>query len=278
MAAALPPVYVVSGGTGASGTQLVHTVLAQFPEPHPEVRIVAHVRTREQLQEVTRRAIQERATVVHTLVADDMRAHMRALAHRYHVVEIDLVGDVMGRLRGLLQREPLGKPGLYRRRRQEYLERIEAIEYTVEHDDGRNPETWNAADAVLVGPSRSGKTPLSMYLAVRGWNVANVPLVLDLPVPAGLLSLDRKRVVALNIEASELAEHRRFREQRLGLQRNLGYSNIDEIDRELEAARRLHRTAGFAVVDVTQKPIEETAEEVAALVGGRLEASDSGEG
>ncbi len=267
-----PSIFIVSGGVGASGEQLVRTALAQFQGVEVPVIIVSHVRQVAQIEAVVDRAAEAGGTIVHTLVDVDMRRALIRLARDRNVVAIDLMGQLLGRLANLLGQEPIGQPGQYRQLRQAYFDRVEAIEYTVAHDDGRNPHEWPLAEIVLVGISRVGKTPLSMYLSVQGWKVANLPLLKDIPSPPELFRLDRRRVVGLTIEPGQLLPHRQQRQRHLGLPGGAAYTDPAQIYEEVKAARQFYRRSGFAVVNVTDKPIEESAAEVIALVTRRLKA------
>jgi regulator of PEP synthase PpsR (kinase-PPPase family) len=262
----VPPIYVVSGGAGTSGEQVVRTALAQFPDAGVPVILVPHVRREEQLVAVVAQAAASRGAIVHTLVDAEMRRRLIRLAQEQQVVAIDLIGHLLAHLTSVLGREPVGQPGLYRQLYQAYFDRVDAIEFAVAHDDGRNPQDWPRADVVLAGVSRTGKTPLSMYLAVQGWKVANVPLIPELPPPE-LLRLDPRRVVGLVIEPDRLLIHRRRRQHRLRLPPGVAYADVAAVAEELDAARRLFRQHGFAVVDVTDKPIEESANDVIGLIG-----------
>jgi regulator of PEP synthase PpsR (kinase-PPPase family) len=272
------PVYVVSGGAGASGDQLVRTVLAQFRGAEVPVVTVPHVRRENQLEEVVASAGANRGIIVHTLVDAGLRRTLARAARENDVVAIDLMGPLLSRMTRVLKRRPLGQPGLYRQLREDYFERIEAIEYTVAHDDGRSPQELDRAEIVLVGVSRVGKTPLSMYLSVLGWKVANVPLVRDVPPPEPLFRVDRRRVVGLAVDPDQLVIHRRVRGRRMGIGAKTPYSDVAELREELEAAFRICRKHGFVVVDVTDKPIEESATEVVALVTRQLGERGDGPG
>jgi regulator of PEP synthase PpsR (kinase-PPPase family) len=264
------PIFIVSGGVGASGQQLVQTALAQFQEVEVPVIIVPHVREVTQVEEVVNRAANSGGTIVHTLVDADLRQALVRLARDRNVVAIDPMSQLLSRLASILDQEPTGQPGLYRQLRQAYFDQIEAIEFAVGHDDGRNPDEWGQAEIVLVGISRVGKTPLSMYLSVRGWKVANVPLLTDVSPPPELFELDRRRVVGLTIDPGQLVAHRQQRQRRLGTSGDSAYTDPFKLYEEVEATRRFYRKNGFAVVDVTDKPIEESADEVIALVTRKL--------
>jgi regulator of PEP synthase PpsR (kinase-PPPase family) len=265
-------IYIVSGGTGASGEQLVHTVLAQFPESKVPVITVAHVRQMEQVEDVVTRAAATGGTIVHTLVDAHLRSALIHLAQERNVAAIDLMGDLLSRLTAVLGREPVGHPGLYRQLRQDYFERVATIEFAMAHDDGKNPHDWPLAEIVLVGVSRVGKTPLSMYLSVLGWKVANVPLVMELSPPPELFQLDRRRVIGLSIEPGQLLFHRQQRQRHLGAPGPSAYTDPATIYEEMEAARQVFQRGGFSVIDVTDKPIETSADEIIELITQRLKA------
>lgn len=267
---AVPPLYVVSGGLGTSGEQLVRTVLAQFPDADVPVHIVPHVQDADRLQAVVAQATATAGTIVHTLVDADLRHTLTELARQHNVVAIDLMGRLLERLASVLAQDPAEQPGLYRRLRSEYFARVEAIEFAVQHDDGQRARDLNQADIVLVGVSRAGKTPLSMYLAMRGWRVANVPLIKDITPPPELFALDPKRVIGLVINPVRLAEYRRRRQHGMGLARLSDYSDPDQVFEEVEVAQQYCRQHGFTLLDTTDKPIEECAEQVIGLITRRF--------
>jgi hypothetical protein len=271
-ATALPPIYVVSGGVGASGEQLVQTLLAQFPDNNVPVITVGNVRQVMRIKRVVAQAKQAGGIIAHTLVDDRMRAMLIDLARAEDVVAIDLMGPLLSWLESVLKRKALGQPGLYRQFHRAYFERVSAIEFTMAHDDGQQPTGWPQADLVLAGVSRSGKTPLSMYLAVLGWKVVNVPLVPEVPPPPELFKLDRRRVVGLTIRPDQLIVFREQRYARLGLAAPIDYIDPRLIGEEVQAALRVFRRGRFAVIDVTDKPIETSADEIIKLIESRVKS------
>jgi regulator of PEP synthase PpsR (kinase-PPPase family) len=266
---AKPQVFVVSGGMGASGEQLARTAMAQFEHGELPIVVVPQVRTAEDLTRVVDRAASVGGVVVHTLVDPVLRAELIETARARGVVELDVMGPVLDALAGLLGEAPLGRPGLYREVREDYFRRIEAIEYAVRHDDGRHCNELGEADIVLTGISRTGKTPLSMYLAMRGYKTANVPLVKGLEAPRELFEVEAGKVVGLMIEPGPLVERRRRRQQHLGGAGLGAYAAPREVFEELEQAREVFQRGRFAVIDATLKPIEESASEVVAVVARR---------
>jgi hypothetical protein len=264
-------IIIVSGGVGASGEQLVHTVLAQFPDRPVQVITISNVRFENQIEEAIERARVSGATLVHTMVDEKLRASLVSLATRQGVAAFDFMGPLLMHLTQVLGRPPAGQPGLYRKLNKAYFDRVGAIEYTLAHDDGQKPETWSQAEIVLVGVSRSGKTPLSLYLSVLGWSVVNVPLVMGLDLPPELFQLDRRRVIGLKIEAGQLLAFRQQRQQRLGVAGPSDYTNPEKIYEELQNAVNIFRRGGFLVIDVTDKPIETTADEIIRLITSQTE-------
>ena len=267
-----PPIYVVSGGVGASGEQLVQTVLAQFPDHRMPVITLGNVRQVTQLKRVIAQAKQTGGIVAHTLVDDRLRAMLIDLARAEDVAAIDLMGPLLSRLEGVLKRKALGQPGLYRQFHRAYYERVSAIEFTMAHDDGQHPAGWPQADIILTGVSRAGKTPLSMYLAVLGWKVANIPLVPEVPPPPEMVKLKRDRVIGLTIRPDQLIVFREQRYRQLGVPVPLDYIDPRRIGAEVQAALRVFRRGRFAVIDVTDKPIETSADEIIKLIESHQES------
>jgi len=261
-----PPVYIVSGGSGASGQQIVETALAQFSALLLPVIIRNYVRSLQQVEIVVKEAEADHGTVVHTIVDSSLREALIRLGRKHGVVTIDLMGPLLEQVAGQTGAKPLEQPGLYRKLRKDYFDRVDAIDFAVSHDDGKRPEDIPSADVVVIGVSRCGKTPLSMYLAVHGWKVANIPIIKDIPLPDKLFRIDRRRVVGLNIEHRRLLEYRKKREEHMGRVGTTAYSSPSAVFEELEVARRIYREGGFTVVEVTDKPIEVTANEIIKLI------------
>src|SRR5690242_6968262 len=160
------PIFIVSGGAGAFGKHAARIALSQFPGANSEVIVVPQVRQADQLVDVIAQVAARGGVILHTMVDPLMRAALVQLAQQRNVATIDTIGDVLSQLGQVFDLTPLGQPGLYRGEQEAYESRIQAIEYTVDHDDGRNPQELHKADVVLTGVSRVGKTPLSIYLSV----------------------------------------------------------------------------------------------------------------
>ncbi len=260
-------IYVISDGTGKTAEGVVRAALTQFEEPSVEITRIGHVREPGQVIDIVEKAKETRGFIVHTLVSTKMRTLILTEGRAAHVPTIDLMGPMLARLSELLAARPRSVPGLFSTFDPGYIQRIEAIDFTVRHDDGQNIDDLERAEIVLVGVSRTSKTPLSIYLGYRGWKVANVPLVMGLDPPKQLFKLPRKRVVGLVIKPERLAELRQARAVQMGVS-SLGYADLDYIRQEMSYATEIFELrSDWPLVDVTTKPIEETAAEVVALLG-----------
>ena len=259
------PIYILSGGTGATGELLARTVLAQFKPVNVPIEIRSHIHEPHQVADAVAQAADAGGLIVHTMVNDERRQSLVRLAAKYNVPAFDIAGPLLDYLRKVFQQEPAGEPGLYRRLHAAYYDRIDAIDFAVAHDDGKRAEDLPSAEIVLIGVSRVGKTPLSMYLSMLGWRVANLPLVMEVPPPDELFAVDRGRVFGLTIEPSQLLRHRQSRGPHLGIEQG-AYFDRNRIADELRAANHLFYKQKFTVIDVTDKPIETTSEEIIGSV------------
>jgi regulator of PEP synthase PpsR (kinase-PPPase family) len=257
-----PPVFIVSGGNGASGRHLVDTVLVQYPDLNVPVVMKTNVRRAEQVKDIISEAAATQALIVHSMVAGELRAHIVRLAEEKGVLALDVMGPLFHYLTAFSGHEPLGKPGLYRILHQGYYDRVAAIEFAMTHDDGQRQDELHLAEVVLLGVSRSGKTPLSMYLAVLGWRVANLPIVPQVPLPENMAQVDSRKIFGLDIDYELLLKHRRFRQEQFGFLASTAYTKANRVIEEVEAARKIFRRYRARVIDVTDKAIETSAAEI----------------
>jgi regulator of PEP synthase PpsR (kinase-PPPase family) len=187
------------------------------------------------------------------------------------VVAIDLIGSLIEKLADRLDQVPLGKPGMYRQLYKSYFDRIDAMDYTLAHDDGKNPHGWDSAEVIILGPSRVGKTPISLYLSVLGWKVANIPLVPGIHPNKHLSEIDPRRLVGLSISPGELIEHRQHRQRLLGvISVDADYIDPVKVYEEIETVEKFFRRNKIPLVNVTGKPIETSADEILRVVRRNL--------
>lgn len=264
-------VYVVSDATGQTAEGVMRAALIQFDASRVEIHRYGGVRTDPQVRSIVAEASLTGGFIVHTLVSAEMRRTVLTEGRAANVPTIDLMGPLLARLTDLLAAQPRAEPGLLQPFDTAYLQRIEAIDFTVRHDDGRNIQDLDRAEIVLVGVSRTSKTPLSIYLSYRGWKVANIPLALGVEPPARLFTLPKRRVVGLIVRPERLAELRKARLEHIGTPIT-GYADLDHISQEAAYAYQIfERRRDWPLVDVTAKPIEETAAEVIALLGRSID-------
>lgn len=268
-------IFVVSDATGETAERVVRAALRQFDlgELPIDLRVFPHLRHEHDVDTVVAEARAVGALLVSTLVRAEERSLLHKKCDERGVQCVDLIGSLLGRLASYFSVQPRGIPGLLHTVSDEYYQRMEAIEFTVQSDDGRDPQSLQRADLVLVGISRTSKTPLSIYLAQKGYKVANVPLVLDLPPPPELFELQGRhregedapatRVFALTIQPDALLQIRRERLLRLHMTPDTSYGQRDYILREIYAARALYSAhPEWPVIDITGKAIEETAADI----------------
>ena len=262
-------VFVVSDGTGGTAERALNAALVQFEGMSVKIVRRQGVRTEEQVHEIVREAEKAGGFIVHTLVSNELRDTMVHLGRLRNVETIDLMGPLLARLSQQFAVSPSEKPGLFSQLTDEYFRRMETMEFAFRHDDGLHVEELYQAEIILVGVSRTFKTPLSVYLAFKGWFAANIPIVLNIPPPPVLNDIPPGRVFGLTINSRWLASLRRMREQHLG--RTIGdYADLDHVRREVVYALKIFdQPPKWPVIDVTGKPIEETASEILALAGGR---------
>ncbi len=257
--------HIVSDSTGETAARLVLALEAQFPDL--EFAEVRHPRVEdaEDLHIAVAQARGRPAVMVYTLVEPELRENMRQLCRRARVHYCDLLGhpiDSISRVAGVAARM---QPGARAPLDAQYFKRIEAIEFAVKYDDGVGGRGLDEADVVLVGVSRTSKTPLSIYLGYLGHKAANVPVVRGIDPPEELFEIDPAKIVGLTIAAERLGDIRTARVRSMGAPRKR-YAELEEIYSELDEATALHRRLRCPVIDVSELSVEETAMRIIRLV------------
>jgi regulator of PEP synthase PpsR (kinase-PPPase family) len=255
-------VLVVSDGTGRTAEQALNAAITQFQGTSLEVKVKPGIRSRLQVLEVVQEALQRKAFIVHTLVSNEIRSLMIQTARKLNVETIDLMGPLLMRLSHQLANAPSEKPGLFHEVNKDYFRRIEAMEFAFRHDDGQRDHELSQADIILLGVSRTFKTPLSIYLAIKGWLIANVPIVLNMPPPGILNTIDPGKIFGLTTYPTQLTQLRKSRDEHLGHATG-EYASWDYVSKELRYAHNIyHQHPKWAVINVTSKAIEEIASEI----------------
>lgn len=259
-------VFAVSDGTGATAEGVLRAALTQFADQGVTIKRYGNVRSALAIHDIVAEAAKSGGFIVHTLVSENLRHRMLTEGRSLDVTTIDLMGPMLARLSELLATPPRAEPGLFQPFDAAYLERIDAINFTVEHDDGKKVDDLARAEIILVGVSRTTKTPLSIFLAYRGWRVANIPIVLGIEPPRLLFELPKRRVVGLVCRPEYLSQMRQTRVEFLG-SGSKGYANLSHVKDELKFAYEIFgRRPDWPLIDVTAKSIEESAAEILSLI------------
>jgi len=259
-------IFIISDGTGKTAQRLVEAALTQFEKAVVKIEIRPGVRTEKQILEVLEEAAEVNGFIVYTIVSKELRDFILRLSRLYSLGTIDLIGPLLAQLSNRLSDSPVEKPGLFHELNKVYFQRIEAVEFAFHHDDGQRLDELSKAEIVLVGVSRTFKTPLSIYLAFKGWFVANVPIILGMEPPPVLFDLPPGRVFGLSTDPDYLLTLRRVRHKHLrGATR--GYANPKSISQELLYAQEIFsQQPHWPIINVTNKSIEEIASEILLII------------
>ncbi len=268
------PIFVVSGGKGIAGHTMIHSLLIQYPENKLPVVVIPEVQSAEKIEEVVLKVKNAKGLLTHTMVNSGLRRILIDACKRHGVREIDFMGPLADYIEQELGLKSSNVPGLYRRINARYFERIEAIEYTMNHDDGLNPDRLYEAEIILTGVSRSGKTPLSVYMSMFGWKVANVPIVMGISPPEQLFELNPDRVFGLTININYLISQRQKRLMQMHNVTNQNYVDYSEVIKEIKHANLVFERGKFTKINVTNKPIETTANEIIGFISDRFGHED----
>lgn len=259
-------IYVVSDSIGETAELVVRAGASQFDRFVIDIQKYPYIEDKESIDEIIASAKESKAMIVFTIVVPELNSYIIEQAARYGIPAIDVMGPVMQTLQNMLQEPPTGKPGLVRRLDEEYFRKVDAIEFAVKYDDGRDPRGLLRADVVLIGVSRTSKTPLSMYLANKRLKVANVPLVPEVEPPEELFALPPERCIGLTINPEQLNGIRTERLKALGLTAQANYANLDRIEEELAYSKKIIERLGCPVIDVSNKAVEETANIILEII------------
>jgi regulator of PEP synthase PpsR (kinase-PPPase family) len=258
-------IFVISDGTGDTGAAVAQAGMAQFHVSWT-LRRFGGIRHESLARRVVAEAEKAGAMIVFTLVDKRVARALLEEAGSRGVPTFDVLGGMISKVAQHLAAEPRAQPGLLHGFSDDYYRRVEAVEFAVQHDDGANLHTLDRADLVLTGISRTSKTPLSMYLAQRGYKTGNVPIVPGIDPPRALLELDSRKVFALSVDPSVLLTIRQARVRVLGAPPYTTYADPEALLEEVRRARRLYREQGWRVVDISGRAVEENAARILRFV------------
>ena len=264
-----PIIYVVSDSVGETAELVTKAAASQFQQSNIVIKRFPFIENPEHIEEVISLAKLNQAIIAYTLVRPIDREYMKKRAKEEGIFAYDIIGPLMDELERKYQSKPEFEPGLVRQLDDDYFKRVEAIEFAVKYDDGRDPRGILRADIVLVGVSRTCKTPLSQFLAHKRYKVANVPLVPEVEPPEELFLVDPNKCIGLKISPEKLNHIRKERLKTLGLGDHAIYANLERIKEELTYFNKVVERLHCSVIDVTNKAIEETANTIITTIQSR---------
>lgn len=268
--------HLLSDSTGETLEMIAKAALSQFEDVEVERHFWPMVRSHQHLERIMNEITTNRGLVIFTLVNQDIRTRLEEACKAADVATVSALDTVTNCLSRVLGQEQLHRPGRQHQMDDAYFARVEAIQFTIAHDDGLLWEEWEEADILLAGVSRTSKTPTSIYLANRGFRVANIPIVPQSPPPQALFRLKRPMVVGLTTSPDRLVQVRRNRLLSLNQSPDTDYVERDSVEDEVRYARRIFADNNWPVIDVTRRSIEETAAAVINLHNERRIAEKPG--
>jgi regulator of PEP synthase PpsR (kinase-PPPase family) len=252
-------IHLVSDSTGETVSSIARAAVAQFEGIDSYEHLWSLVRTKGQLEKVLIEIDKNPGMVLYTLVDPDLRDTLKAQCLKRSLPCIPVLAHVLAEISSYLGMQTSAVPGKQHELNDEYFSRVDAINYTLAHDDGQMTWELEEADIILVGPSRTSKSPTCVYLANKGFKAANVPFVMGCPLPENLETLTKPLMVGLIINPERLMQIRKTRLQSLNEERDTSYVDMDHIEAEVHEARKLFSKNKWPVIDVTRRSVEETA-------------------
>lgn len=253
----------MSDSSGETAAHVAQAALVQFPPGFASIYRLPQIRSCQQISTLIREISTGRSLIAYTLVLPEYREALENEARAAGVPTLDLLGPLISRISGLTNTQPLSQPGRLHQLDETYFRRMEAVNFAVRYDDGKNPEGITGADIILVGLSRTSKTPNCMYLAQHyALKAANCPIVMGVDPPKALFNVSARKIIGLTIDPHLLQNLRSSRAQVIGMPSDTQYSDLEEIKAEVQYARRIFRELKCHIIDVSSKAIEETSSEI----------------
>ncbi|MCI5775776.1 MAG: kinase/pyrophosphorylase [Aerococcus sp.] len=258
--------YLLSDAAGQLNQNYLNSVMVQFPTIHFQVKNWPFIQYHHQLESALTEANAQHANILGSFVdpAFDQYATQFCSEHQLHYVSV--MQPLITHIEKQTGIKALQQPGNKAPLDNHYYHRVECLEFAVENDDGQNPDRFDEADILLLGISRTGKTPLSIYLAFQGYKVANLPLLPESKLPDAIYEIDKQKIVGLTTEADVLNRYRKERLRAFGLKDTGRYNNDDRIAKELSYADAIYQKLDCPVINVAERSIEETATLISLLL------------
>jgi hypothetical protein len=264
-------IYILSDGTGETAATMVRAALVQYNAQEVNIIRCKNLRSEENILKIIDECFEKRGMIAYTFAGLAMRQKIAEVCSEKSIPSTDLLGPLIVSLDDFFGVPSASRVGALRQTDDSYFKRIEAIEYTVRHDDGKTSTELDKADIVLVGISRTSKTPLSIFLSHKGWKVANIPLVIGSPLPEQLFKIDQRKVIGLIIDIHSLQKIRKNRLEKFGQDSGGEYASLNQIMQEIEYAENLFKqNRRWPVFNVTERALEETASEIVRVIATRM--------
>ncbi len=264
-------IYILSDGTGETAATMVRAALVQYNAQEVNIIRCKNLRSEENILKIIDECFEKRGMIAYTFAGLAIRKKIAEVCTEKSIPSTDLLGPLIGSLDEFFGVPSASRVGALRQTDDSYFKRIEAIEYTVRHDDGKTSTELDKADIVLVGISRTSKTPLSIFLSHKGWKVANIPLVIGSPLPEQLFKIDQRKIIGLIIDIHSLQRIRKNRLEKFGQDSGGEYASLNQIMQEIEYAENLFKqNRRWPVFNVTERALEETASEIVRVIATRM--------
>ena len=259
-------IYALSDSVGETAEKVARATASQFTDEKLDIVRVPYVLSEEQIDDIIDKCVKEAGMICHTIIMPRLRAYIEMRTDEEDVVCVDILGPALWAAERITSAEPSMRVGMVRRLNNDYFKKVEAMEFAVQYDDGKDPRGFLKADIVILGISRTGKTPVSMYLAYNGIKVANLPLVPEVPLPDEIRRVPPRKIIGLVVDSYKLNGIRTSRMEALGVMEQSNYSAVDRITEELLYSKEIFRHLHCQMLDVTNKSIEETAAHIMNIV------------
>ena len=260
-------IYLISDSTGETLDRIFLAIKAQFKNINYKIHTYSFTRTENQILKILSNAKKNpNSIILYSIVDSNLAKYLGNTSKEKNIPCFGVLGDLILSFSKLLNQKAIHKPSAQHVLDDDYYQRIEAIQYTMAHDDGKKVEDLNDADVILLGVSRTSKTPTSIYLANRGYKTVNVPLVLDQKIPDGLVTNKKSCIVGLTAEPERLSDIRRNRVAIMNDRSLKEYTNLDTIKFEVENSKKLFKKNNWPIIDVTRRSVEETAASILKII------------
>jgi regulator of PEP synthase PpsR (kinase-PPPase family) len=261
-------IYIISDSTGETAQLVARAAISQFNSDLLKIKLFAHIESIKDIKGILEKIEKNNSLIIYTLIKPELRRFLREESEKYSISSFDIMGPIIENIEKISGISPKLEPGLIRKYDKEYFKRMEAMEFAVKYDSCQRGLDLSLADLIILGVSRTSKTPLSMYLAHKGIKVANIILDFEIDPPKEIFNLPKEKIIGLSIAPDKLIEIRSERLRTLGLSADSVYANHDRVRKELNFAENIYKKVGCSVININNKAIEDIATEILKILKG----------